>query len=537
VREGRGGKVAVRFGNRVYTYGESADRAAAFARYLAARGVAEEQRVFIALPDSPAFVWVLFGALGRGAVVAMGNPDAPPADLAEALDYVRATALVTVPRVARALGPALRDRAHLAALVLVPEVPTGGDVDAEPDVVRLSLPRGTDVRSLVSALTMGERFHEALPSVDAEDGAIWLFTSGSTGRPKAAMHRHGDFVFSTEAYAKSTLGYRAEDVTVSVPRLFFGYATGANLIFPFAVGGTVGLFAERPTADSLTKAIDLYRPTIVVNVPTMMSSLLDHDDAVNARDGHRIDASSVRFHISAGEALPPSLHQRFTERFGVDVYDGIGSAEMFHIYATNRPADVRPGSLGKPVDGYTLRVLPAEAEGPGARPLAANQIGVLWVKGESAAIGYYRDRAASIGRFHGEWCRTGDLFRIDDEGYLWFEGRADDLMKVGGQWVSPVEVAQCLMSHPAVALCAVVGVADRGLTKPHAFVVLREPERPRLGSADAEGRLRAELQEYVKSKLARHKYPRSISFVDDLPKNDRGKIDRTRLQALLPRAT
>jgi acyl-coenzyme A synthetase/AMP-(fatty) acid ligase len=234
--------------------------------------------------------------------------------------------------------------------------------------------------------------------------------------------------------------------------------------------------------------------------------------------------SSVRFHLSAGEALPPALLERFCARFGGEVYDGIGSAEMFHIYASNRPGDVKPGSLGRAVDGYELRVLDRDATGPGAAELAAGETGVLWVRGDSVALCYHGDRDKSWQTFHGHWCRTGDLFRKDGDGYLWFSGRADDLFKVSGIFVAPLEVEECLVSHAAVSLAAVIPVDDGGLTKPKAFVVLR-PER----AADAGDALAAELADYVKTRLSRHKYPRWVEFVDDLPKNDRGKVDRKAL--------
>jgi acyl-coenzyme A synthetase/AMP-(fatty) acid ligase len=294
-------------------------------------------------------------------------------------------------------------------------------------------------------------------------------------------------------------------------------------MFPFAVGATVGLFSERPTPESLVDAIKRYRPTIVTNVPTMLGKLLDHDDALRAAGKPPLDLSCVRFSLSAGEALPEPLLRRWLDRFASDVYDGIGSAEMFHIYASNRPGDIKPGSLGRVVEGYELRILPEDADGPGARPCAPGEIGVLWIKGDSVSHGYWLDRDKSFRTFYGHWCKSGDLFRIDEDGYLYFAGRADELLKVGGQWVAPVEVEECLMRHEHVAIAAVIGVDEGGLTKPKAFVVLRSGA-PRTG-------VERVLQEHVKTRLAPHKYPRSIEIVDDLPKNDRGKVDRRALRA------
>ena len=360
--EGLGDKVAILFGERSYTYAEVAEKSRSLAAFLAAAGVGREERVLIVLPDTPAFAWAFFAVLHLGAVVAMGNPEAPPADLAYVVEYTRATAVVTVPRVAASIRPALA-AAGLRALVLSPEVPTGGDVESDPD---LELAEDVVALSPVSV-------HDALETpplvtrhrpTRRDDLAIWLFTSGSTGRSKAAMHTHRDFAFNTEVYAKRTVGYAPGDMTVSVPRLFFGYATGTNLMFPFAVGATAALFAERPTPEALAHAIRLYRPTVVTNVPTMMGKLLEHDDALGAAGAPRLDLGSVRFHLSAGEALPPALLRRFTDRFHNDVYDGIGSAEMFHIYSTNRPGDIKPGSLGRVVEGYTLKILSSDAAGP-----------------------------------------------------------------------------------------------------------------------------------------------------------------------------
>ncbi|HWM84949.1 MAG TPA: benzoate-CoA ligase family protein [Kofleriaceae bacterium] len=529
VREGNGGRVALRFGDHSWTYAEVAERSAAVARYLAGAGVAREHRVYIVLPDAPPFAWSLFGALAHGAVVAMGNPHAPAADLEYVVHYSRAAALVTTPEVASALAPVLVQSPHLRALLLVPDAATGGDCEA-----RAEAPAGLEgARFPVVPLTRAiEEYRDSeapLLPTHRDDVCLWLFTSGSTGKPKANVHTHRDFAFNTEVYARGTVGYRADDVTVSVPRLFFGYATGTNLLFPFAVGATAALFSERPTPESVAAAIDRYRPTVVTNVPTMMGKLLDHD-AERARRGEPpLDMSSVRFQLSAGEALPPALLERFMARFGCDVYDGIGSAEMFHIYASNRPGDIRPGSLGRAVDGYEIRILAQDAPGPGAPPLPAGETGVMWVRGDSVSLGYFQDRDKSWQTFHGHWCRTGDLFRIDTDGYLWFSGRADDLFKAGGVFVAPVEVEDCLIQHAAVGLAAVVPAPRDGLIKPVAYVILRDQERARADSDEGRTALAAELEQHCVARLSRHKVPRSFTFVDDLPKNDRGKVDRRAL--------
>ncbi len=520
--EGLSARPAVRYGQRVYSYSDVAGRARSLAAYWRDLGIAPEARVYIVLPDSPPFAWTFFGTLVAGAVVTMGNPLSPRDDLAYVIEYVRAAALVTTPAVARDLAPALLASRSLHSVLLVPDAPTGDDPEAACEIPE-ALKRGRFAVDLLSSVARGDIDAE-LPRLHRDAPAIWLFTSGSTGRPKAAMHTHRDFAYNTEVYAKGTVGYARDDVTVSVPGLFFGYATGTNLMFPFAVGATTALFSERPTPESLATAVAMYRPTVVTNVPTMMAKLLDHDDALRSRGEPPLDFSSIRFHLSAGEALPPPLLTRFTERFQNDVYDGIGSAEMFHIYASNRPGDIMPGSLGRAVDGYEIRILPTEAGAAGVPEVPRGDAGVMWVRGDSVAMGYHLDRDRSWETFHGAWCRTGDLFRMDEEGYLWFCGRADSLFKVGGVFVAPLEIEECLSEHEAVAMAAVIPAEESGLVKPKAFVVRREGAR----DSDVAG-LRVALQEHVKARLSKHKYPRWVIFVDDLPKNDRGKVDRRTL--------
>jgi benzoate-CoA ligase family protein len=520
--EGLGEKSAVEYGGLTYTYAAVAKRALSLAYYWKDLGLSPECRVYIVLPDSPPFAWGFFGTLAAGGVVAMGNPLSPRDDLGYVVSYVRACALVTTPAVARDLAPALRAAHWFKSLLLVPDVATGDDPEGECEIP--AEVRGAHFAAERLSDVCGVARDGELPRLHRDAPAIWLFTSGSTGRPKAAMHTHRDFAYNTEVYAKRTVGYARDDRTVSVPGLFFGYATGTNLMFPFAVGATTCLFSERPTPEALASAIARYRPSVVTNVPTMMAKLLDHDDALRARGERPLDFSCIRFHLSAGEALPPPLLARFTERFHNDVYDGIGSAEMFHIYASNRPGDVMPGSLGRAVDGYEIRILPSDAMEAGTAEMQRGETGVMWVRGDSVAQGYHLDRERSWEAFHGHWCRTGDLFRMDADGYLWFSGRADSLFKVGGVFVAPLEIEECLCGHEAVAMAAVIPAEEAGLVKPKAFVVCREGTMPPDVAA-----LRAALQDHVKARLSKHKYPRWVVFVDDLPRNDRGKVDRKSL--------
>lgn len=526
LKQGLTDQTAICYGDLTYTYGSVADKALRLVAYFNSIGLSREQRVYLVLPDTPPFAWCFFATLAHGSVVAMGNPFAPPEDLIYTLDYVRAQVLITLPEVAMSL-PGLQSNHFLKSLLLVPATKTGEDPENTVEIPNSLRDAPFEIRSvaeMISGYRASAGFERQLTRRD--DPAIWLFTSGSTGRPKAAMHCHRDFAFNTEVYAKGTVGYQRSDRTVSVPRLFFGYSTGTNLMFPFAVGATACLYSEQPSPEALVRAIQDYQPTIVTNVPTMMSKLLDYDDSRADLGLPALDFSSIRFHLSAGEALPPALLKRFMDRFHNDVYDGIGSAEMFHIYASNRPGDIKSGSLGKAVNGYTIHILPTDAEGPVDQPQPPNETGIMWVKGDSVAMGYFQDRDKSWQTFHGYWCKTGDLFRMDPEGYLWFSGRADSLFKASGIWVAPLEVEECLQDHSAVSMAAVIPAESDGLKKPKAFVVLREGEAERARDVSSKSKLCSELQEHVKLRLSKHKYPRWIIFVDDLPRNDRGKINR-----------
>ena len=359
------------------------------------------------------------------------------------------------------------------------------------------------------------RAHDRLANADThrDDPAIWLFTSGSTGKPKAAVHLQQDLPWNTERYAKQVMGIREDDLTVSVPKLFFGYATGTNLLFPFAVGGAAALFSERSEASTLFDVIERYRPTILTSVPTMIGAMLN---VRRLRTGRR---SSSPLRAFRRRALLPSCTGAGRRPSDVEILDGIGSAEMFHIYISNYPGDVVPGSLGRLVPGYDARIV-----GPDGADVPPGEAGTLWIKGESAAILYWQAHEKSKETLRGDWVVTGDHMRQDGRGYFWYEGRTDDMLKVGGIFLSPYEVENCLLQHPGVAECAVIGYKDRdGLIKPKAYVVPRD--RP------GDDALARELQEFVKARLAPFKYPRVVEFVISLPKNDRGKIDRRRLAA------
>jgi benzoate-CoA ligase len=494
VEEGRENKICLYFRDETYTYGETIRMANRAGNALCELGVEIEERVLIVLPDCPEFVWTWFGASRIGAVVTMVNPLLPAEDYKYYLEYTRARCAVIHESLLKNFEEAARDARYLRQVLVV------GSEHGN----YLSFEQAVNAQS-----------DECAPAdTHRDDVAIWLFTSGSTGHPKGAVHLHHDLPFNTEVFAKRTIGVCENDLTISVPKLFFGYATGTNLLFPFAVGGATALFAERSTPEKLFEVIEQYRPTILTTVPTMINAMLN-----TGSDCARKDLSSLRFCYSAGEALPVELYTRWMETFGIEIYDGIGSAEMFHIYITNRPGDVKPGSLGRVVEGYEARIVDTEG-----KEVPTGEMGTLRIKGDSAALCYWNAQEKSKETFAGDWCTTGDQFHQDAEGYYWYHGRTDDMLKVSGVFVAPAEIENCLLQHEAVREAAVIGYDEgAGLIKPKAFLVLREGHVP--GEELAEN-----IQAFVKSRLALYKYPRRIEFVSSLPKNDRGKIDRKQLK-------
>jgi len=482
--EGRGEKVAIRWRDRSWTYREVVRQSNKIGNVLRDLGVGMEDRVYLCAPDVPEFAFSLFGILKAGAVLTMGNPRLPREDFEYYLDYTRAKVAI----VHASCADAFRSIAakHCKALVVI-----GEDYDARVDKASGEMRTAETTR---------------------DDVACWLFSGGTTGRSKGVVHCHHDFPWNTERYAKQVVQYRESDVTLSVPRLYFGYATGTNLWFPFAVGGTTALFDEAPTPETLFEMIAKFRPTVLTNVPTTIGKMVNHPEA------GKQDLSCLRVVLSAGEYLPPALYQQWKRTFKAEVLDGIGSAEMFHIYISNRLGDVKEGSLGKVVPGYEARIVNPET---GAE-CAVGEVGRLHIKGDSAGLMYFGQHEKSKETFAGDWCFTADLFHADADGNYWYEGRVDDLLKVGGIFVSPIEVENCLLKHAAVAEAAVIGIKDdAGLEKPKAFVVLRKGAR-----ATAE-----DLQAHVRERLAAYKYPRVVEFIDALPKTDRGKIDRRKLRA------
>ncbi len=485
IREGRGDRPALLTDSGTLTYRQVQSLAERWARVLAETGVSCEQRVLIALPDGPDFVGVLFGTLKLGAVVVMVNPGLPAADVRYFLEYTRARAVVTAAATAATYVDALQG--------------------AQPDPALLV----ADDPKLAARLTAAA---PGLPTFDThrDDAALWLFSGGTTGRPKAVVQTHGAFANTTTLYGHGVIKYCEADVTLSVPKLYFGYATGSNLFFPFSAGGAVALYPEPATAEVLFARIRQFRPTVLINVPAMIHKMASHPEAA------RQDLSSLRVVTSAGEALPVELFERWRATFGVELLDGLGTAEMWHIFISNRPGVARAGTLGQVVPGFEVRVCDDDG-----RELPRGETGWLWVRGASRAIAYWQQLERTQQAFRGEWYVSGDLIAMDDDGYVTYCGRGDELLKVSGKWLAPAEVEGCLLQHDAVAEAAVVGREDaNGLMKPIAFVVARER---RAG-------LEEELQEFVRARLEPYKAPREVTFVDALPRTHLGKVDRGRLR-------
>jgi benzoate-CoA ligase family protein len=494
VAEGRGDRVALRTDERDWTYAEVAELAARYGGVLRDAGVEPEQRVILALDDGPRFVGALFGVLKIGAVVVMVNPRLPDDAVDYFVRYTRAKAAVVESGSSEPFRRAALDAPCFSRLF------EAGSPDLEDGVDRAP-PR-----------------LQSFPT-HRDDSAIWLFSGGTTGRPKAVLQSHASYANTTECYGKGVLRIGEDDITLSVPRLFFGYATGTNLLFPFSVGASSVLFPEHPTAEVVFDRIERYRPTILVNVPKMVQLMVDHPDA-----GHR-DLSSLRLATSAGEALPVELHRRWDETFGVDLLDGLGTAEMWHIFLSNRPGDVRRGTLGTVVPGFEVEVRDDEG-----RPLPDGEVGWLWVRGDSRALGYWHRMERTRQAFRGEWYVSGDMVARDADGVFTYAGRADDMLKVSGKWLAPGEVESCLLAHPAVEEVAVVGVAgESGLTVPRACVV---PRKDPVAAADAarEDDLAEELRAWVRERLEPYKYPREVVFLESLPRTHLGKVDRATLR-------
>jgi benzoate-CoA ligase family protein len=495
IEEGRGGKVAFFYEDRSITYGELQELVNRTGNALLDLGVQREQRVLCLLLDSPEFLAAFWGAIKIGAIPIPINTMMRGADYLYFLDDSRApVAIISEPLLAEA-GPILSQASYLKHVVVAGK-PSGAQIGFDAWIAKAS-PR--------------------LDAVDAskDDAAFWLYSSGSTGRPKGAVHLQHDLVYCTDTYAAQVLEMTEHDRTVSAAKLFFAYGLGNNMHFPMGVGAQGVLYPQRPTPEAMFEVIHRHRPTLFFGVPTLYAAMLQVKEAEK-----RYDLSSLRLCVSAGEALPEELYRRWREKFGVEVLDGIGTTEILHIFISNRPGKTRPGSTGLAVPGYEAILVDDEG-----RPVPQGEIGNLRVRGDSIMAYYWNQHEKTKDTLFGHWIQTGDKYYQDADGYFWYCGRADDMLKVGGIWVSPVEVENTLIGHPAVLEAAVVGREDTDkLVKPKAFVVLKEDHT-------ASPALEAELKSFVKDKIAPYKYPRWIEFVSELPKTATGKIQRFKLRS------
>jgi benzoate-CoA ligase family protein len=496
LREGRGGRIAIECEDQRVTYSQLSDRVNRLGNALRdTLDVRMEERVLVLLPDVPEFAYCFFAAIKIGAVPVPVNTLLRPNDYEFLLNDTRARVAITTE----------------SLLHLIQQIPGEGLAFPKSILVVGTAPEGA---LSFSELLASHSADLAPAPTCTDDVAFWLYSSGSTGPPKACIHLQHDMVTATEQYARNILDIRESDRFFSVAKLFFAYGLGNALYFPLAVGATAILWPGSPSPRNIHDVIERHRPTLFFSVPSNYAALMDFQSKDSG-----FDLSSVRLGVSAGEALPASLCQRFTECFGFELLDGIGSTEALHIFVSNSPGAVRYGSSGRAVPGCEVKILDDEGQ-----PVAAGEIGNLWVKSDAVCAAYWNRHHRTKQTIEGHWISTGDKFHQDGDGYYWFDGRTDDMLKVSGAWVSPSEIESVLMEHSAVAEAAVVATKDKdGLTKPIAWVVLKEGF---IGNAE----LAASLQEFVVSRLPNYKRPRCVEFVSELPKTATGKIQRFKLR-------
>jgi benzoate-CoA ligase family protein len=496
LREGRGGRIAIECEDQRVSYSQLSDRVNRLGNAL--RGTLDvrmEERLLLLLPDIPEFAYCFFAAIKIGAVPVPVNTLLRPNDYEFLLNDTRA-------RIAITTEPLLH---------LIQQIPREGLAFLKSVIVVGTAPEGT---LSFSELLASHSENLAPAPTCADDVAFWLYSSGSTGAPKACIHLQHDMVTATEQYARNILHIRESDRFFSVAKLFFAYGLGNGLYFPLAIGATAILWPGSPSPRNIYDVVERHRPTLFFSVPSNYAALMDHRSKNSG-----FDLPSVRLGVSAGEALPASLCQRFTECFGFEILDGIGSTEALHIFVSNSPGDVRPGSSGRAVPGCEVRILDDQGQ-----PVPTGEIGNLWVKSEAVCAAYWNRHEKTKQTIQGNWISTGDKFHQDGDGYYWFDGRTDDMLKVSGAWVSPSEIESVLIEHAAVAEAAVVATKDKdGLTKPIAWVVLKAGF---IGNAE----LACSLQEFVVSRLSNYKRPRCVEFVSELPKTATGKIQRFKLR-------
>jgi len=492
---GRGKKVAYIDDAGRYTYAELAERVNRAANALTGLGLETEQRIMLVHLDTIDWPSVFLGAIKAGIVPVAVNTLLTPADYEFMLKDSRARTLVVSEQLLPNLEAGIKTSPFLKHVIV-------------------------SGKNAGSHLSLKALMDKAAPTCDPaattrDDACFWLYSSGSTGSPKGTVHVHSSAIQTAELYASPILGIREDDVVFSAAKLFFAYGLGNALTFPMSVGATTVLMGERPTPDAVFKRIIEHKPTIFYGVPTLYAALLASPTLPKRAD------VNLRVCTSAGEALPADIGKRWTEHFGVEILDGIGSTEMLHIFLSNRPGEVRYGTTGKPVPGYGIRLIDENGE-----PAKEGELGELQIAGSTAAAMYWNNRAKSRETFVGEWTRSGDKYTVDADGYYTYGGRTDDMLKVSGIYVSPFEVEAALLTHADVLEAAVIGVPDeQALIKPKAYIVPKEGVKPSAELGEA-------LKQHVKDRLAPYKYPRWVEFVSELPKTATGKIQRFKLRAL-----
>ncbi len=499
--EGRAAKTAIFYEDQEISYGQVAEMVNRTGHALRDLGLQMEQRVLLLLLDCPQFPAAFFGGMKIGAVPIPTNTLMKPADYRYFLNDSRAVFAIVSEPLLTLLEPVRSQCHYLQQIIVVSQQPGG--------------PNDLALKSK-GYLLFHELLETASPELEAvatsrDDAAFWLYSSGTTGFPKGAVHLHRDMVYCTEYYARGILNMTENDLTFSVAKLFFAYGLGNGLYFSFGVGGSTILHPGRPEPLKLFEITSRLKPTLFFGVPTAYAAMLSQPG--------EFDMSSVRSGVSAGEALPKAVWERFEKRFGVEILDGIGSTEVLHIFVSNRPDDIRPGSTGKVVPGYEAKIVDETG-----REVEPNEEGQLMIKGQSTCAYYWNKWDKTRETILGEWIRTGDKYHQDEDGYYWYHGRSDDMIKAGGIWVSPLEVENALIEHPAVQETGVVGRMDGDeLLKPCAFVVVKS-------GYEAGPALEQELKQFVKDKIAVYKYPRWIVFVNMLPRTATGKLQRFKLR-------
>jgi benzoate-CoA ligase len=480
---GRGDKIAVHWAGGSVSYRQLHGLSCAAGRHFMELGVRREERVLLPLDDSPAMTAAFWGAIRIGAVPVPVNP---LLQRSEDYDHYLADSLAGVAVVdamtAEKVGAAVARAAGAVQVVDAAEILALPPVETSP------------------------------ADTSRDDIAFWLYSSGSTGLPKGVVHLQHDIEYTCTTYAHRVLGIGEADTTFSTTKMFHAYGLGNSLSFPCWAGATTVLLSGRPTPAAVLEMIERHRPTLFFSAPTLYNAILNHEGARGR------DLSSLRQCVAAAEALPAEVWRRWKEAFGLTIIDGIGSTELLHIYCSNRPDEVRPGSSGKPVPGYELKILDLDGA-----PVPDGEAGDMYVKGDSALAFYWRQHEKTKRSVLGEWFFSGDRYRRDADGFYWYEGRSDDMIKVSGLWVSPIEVEGVLLEHPAVGESAVVGVEVDGFMKIKAFIIAKVDGTPELA---------AELQEHCKSRLQRYQFPHLVEFVPELPKTLTGKIQRYKLREL-----